>query len=94
MKLLLFTTIVLTSAAALYVIFFTSTVDKLIIYLTSKRASGVIDNLEAVKTEAVKRKGQLSKMKQSLDEEVKAVDQILPSTKKQNKTKQTRKNEN
>lgn len=94
MKLLLYTIIALTSVASLYVIFFTSTVDKLIIRLTSKRASGVVENLETVKTEAVKRKTQISKMKQNLEEEEKAVSEILPSTKRKTRTKKQNKNEN
>lgn len=91
MKLLLYSSIGLLSTAALYVIFFTSTVDRLVIRLTSKRAAAVIDNLEAVKSEAEKRKKQLSHMKKTLDEEVKVVSQLFPSSK--NKTNKTN-NEN
>lgn len=93
MKLLLFTGIGLASLAAVYCIFFTSVVDKIIIKLARNRVSAVASNFTTIKEEAERRQRQLSDMKNALEEDVKTAKKIaasVPLLNKKTKDKQNK----
>jgi len=95
MKLLLFTGIGLASLAAVYCIFFTSVVDKIMLKIARHRVSAVVANLSTIKEEAERRQRQLSDMKNALEEDVKTAKKIaasVPLLNKKTKNKDTHEN--